>query len=132
MSLQDPIADMCTRIRNAHLRFKSSVRVPYSKQKEAIASVLQQEGYITSFAVERDDAAKRELVINLKYFDGKAVISKIERVSKPSLRIYKRAVDLPKVMGGLGVALVSTSKGLMSDRKAREINQGGEVICFVA
>ncbi|MDT7526666.1 MULTISPECIES: 30S ribosomal protein S8 [Idiomarinaceae] len=130
MSMQDPIADMFTRIRNAQGANKVAVRMPASKQKVAIAQVLKEEGYIADFNVSGE--VKTELEITLKYFEGKPVIESIERVSRPGLRIYKKRNELPKVMGGLGVAVVSTSKGLMTDRAARKAGLGGEVIGYVA
>lgn len=130
MSMQDPIADMFTRIRNAQGANKVAVRMPSSKQKVAIAHVLKEEGYIADFNVSGE--VKAELEVTLKYFEGKPVIESIERVSRPGLRIYKKRGDLPKVMGGLGVAVVSTSKGLMTDRAARKAGLGGEVIGYVA
>jgi small subunit ribosomal protein S8 len=131
MSMTDPIADMLTRIRNAQMAQKSSVAMPSSKIKVAIAGVLKDEGYIDDFAV-RDNAGKAELDIALKYYAGRPVIERIERVSKPGLRVYKGSDDLPRVMNGLGVAIVSTPKGVMTDRKARASNVGGEVLCVVA
>ncbi|RUO75512.1 30S ribosomal protein S8 [Pseudidiomarina taiwanensis] len=130
MSMQDPIADMFTRIRNAQAANKVAVRMPSSKQKVAIAQVLKEEGYIADFNVSGE--VKAELEVTLKYFEGKPVIESIERVSRPGLRIYKKRNELPKVMGGLGVAVVSTSKGLMTDRAARKAGLGGEVIGYVA
>ncbi|MBY6065057.1 30S ribosomal protein S8 [Pseudidiomarina sediminum] len=130
MSMQDPIADMFTRIRNAQGANKVAVRMPASKQKVAIAQVLKEEGYIADFNVTGE--VKTELEVTLKYFEGKPVIESIERVSRPGLRIYKKRNELPKVMGGLGVAVVSTSKGLMTDRAARKAGLGGEVIGYVA
>ncbi|OZB05671.1 MAG: 30S ribosomal protein S8 [Idiomarina sp. 34-48-12] len=130
MSMQDPIADMFTRIRNAQGANKVAVRMPASKKKVAIAQVLKEEGYIADFSVSGD--VKAELEVTLKYFEGKPVIESIERVSRPGLRIYKKRNELPKVMGGLGVAVVSTSKGLMTDRAARKAGLGGEVIGYVA
>lgn len=130
MSMQDPIADMFTRIRNAQGANKVAVRMPASKQKVAIAQVLKEEGYIADFGVSGE--VKAELEVTLKYFEGKPVIESIERVSRPGLRIYKKRNELPKVMGGLGVAVVSTSKGLMTDRAARKAGLGGEVIGYVA
>ncbi|CAB0152039.1 30S ribosomal protein S8 [Pseudidiomarina piscicola] len=130
MSMQDPIADMFTRIRNAQGANKVAVRMPASKQKVAIAQVLKEEGYITDFGVSGE--VKTELEVTLKYFEGNPVIESIERVSRPGLRIYKKRNELPKVMGGLGVAVVSTSKGLMTDRAARNAGLGGEVIGYVA
>ena len=128
--MTDPIADMFTRIRNGQSASKTAVTMPSSKLKVAVAKLLKEEGYITDFAVAGD--AKPELTIELKYFEGKAVIENIQRVSRPGLRIYKRRDDLPKVMGGLGIAIVSTSKGLMTDRAARSAGIGGEIIGFVA
>ena len=130
MSMSDPIADMLTRIRNAQMVQKVSVVMPASKLKTAIAEVLKAEGYIDNFAV-RGEATKPQLEIALKYYAGKPVIEHIERVSRPGLRVYKRKDQLPKVLGGLGIAIVSTSKGLMVDREARKIGVGGEVICEV-
>jgi small subunit ribosomal protein S8 len=127
--MQDTLADMFTRIRNGHMAEKKAVAMPSSKQKVAIAKVLQEEGYITDFAVEGD--VKPVLSIELKYFEGKPVIEQIQRVSRPSLRIYKGVGDLPKVSDGLGIAIVSTSKGVMTDRAARAAGVGGEVICTV-
>ncbi len=131
MSMSDPIADMLTRIRNAQLAEKTSVAVPASKLKVSIAKVLKDEGYIEDFAL-RGEGAKRALEIGLKYYAGRPVIERIERVSRPGLRIYKPAKDIPQVMNGLGVAIVSTSRGVMTDRKARQTGVGGEVLCIVA
>ncbi|GGZ07377.1 MULTISPECIES: 30S ribosomal protein S8 [Shewanella] len=131
MSMQDPIADMLTRIRNGQAANKVSVKMPSAKLKVAIAKVLKEEGYITDYAVA-DEGNKPELEVTLKYFQGKPVVETIQRVSRPGLRIYKGKDELPKVMGGLGVAIVSTSKGLMTDRAARLAGMGGEVICYVA
>jgi small subunit ribosomal protein S8 len=131
MSMTDPIADMLTRIRNAQMVGKTVVDMPSSKLKSSIAQVLKDEGYIEGFAVREKDG-KPELEISLKYYAGQPVIEKIERVSRPGLRIYKGREDLPKVMNGLGVAIVSTSKGVMTDRKARATGVGGEVLCIVA
>ncbi|KUM51466.1 MULTISPECIES: 30S ribosomal protein S8 [Rheinheimera] len=130
MSLQDPVADMFTRIRNGQSANKVAVKMPSSKLKVSIAKVLKDEGYIADFAVSGD--VKPELEVTLKYFQGKSVIETIDRVSRPGLRIYKKRGDLPKVMGGLGVAIVSTSKGLMTDRAARKVGIGGEIIGYVA
>ncbi|KZN37146.1 MULTISPECIES: 30S ribosomal protein S8 [Pseudoalteromonas] len=130
MSLQDPIADLFTRIRNGQSAKKVSVTMPTSKLKVAVADVLKNEGFITGYSVSGD--VKAELTIELKYFEGKAVIESIQRVSRPGLRIYKKRDELPKVMGGLGIAIVSTSKGLMTDRAARTAGVGGEIIGFVA
>lgn len=129
MSMQDTLADMFTRIRNGHMAEKKAVAMPSSKQKLAVAKVLKEEGYITGYAVEGE--VKPVLSIELKYFEGKPVIEKIKRVSRPSLRIYKGVGDLPKVSDGLGVAIVSTSKGVMTDRAARAAGVGGEVLCTV-
>ncbi len=131
MSMSDPIADMLTRIRNAQLAEKTSVLVPSSKLKVSIAKVLKDEGYIEDFAV-REDSGKPALEIGLKYYAGRPVIERIERVSRPGLRIYKPAKDIPQVMNGLGVAIVSTSRGVMTDRKARQSGVGGEVLFIVA
>jgi small subunit ribosomal protein S8 len=131
MSMTDPIADMLTRIRNAQLIGKTTVSMPSSKLKLAIAEVLKDEGYVDGFAM-RDQEGKPQLEISLKYYAGEPVIEKIERVSRPGLRIYKGRDDLPKVMNGLGVAIVSTSRGVMTDRKARAVGVGGEVLCIVA
>ncbi len=131
MTMQDPIADMCTRIRNALMVAKQDVRMPYSSVKKAIADVLVAEGYINDCAMDTD-AGKPTLVVNLKYYEGKPVIDTIDRVSRPSLRIYKAKDELPKVKNGLGIAIISTSKGVMSDKEARKLGQGGEVICYVS
>jgi len=131
MSMSDPIADMLTRIRNAQAVEKSVVKMPSSKLKVAIAQVLKDEGYIDGFVV-RDETGKPELEIALKYYAGKPVIERIERVSRPGLRIYKGRDSIPQVMNGLGVAIVTTPKGVMTDRKARQTGVGGEVLCYVA
>ena len=131
MSMSDPIADMLTRIRNGQRAEKLSVAMPSSKLKAAIARVLKDEGYIEDFAV-RQDGSKATLEVRLKYYAGRPVIERIERVSRPGLRTYKGSMEIPKVMNGLGVAIVSTSKGLMSDRKARAAGVGGEILCVVA
>jgi len=131
MSMSDPIADMLTRIRNAQQVDKTTVTMPSSKLKVAIATVLKDEGYIDSFEV-KGTAAKPELEISLKYYAGRPVIERIERVSRPGLRIYKGHGSIPQVMNGLGVAIVSTSRGVMTDRKARASGVGGEVLCYVA
>ena len=130
MSMQDPIADMLTRIRNGQAANKVAISMPSSKLKVAIASVLAEEGYVESFNVV--EGSKPELEITLKYFQNKPVVESIQRVSRPGLRIYKRKDELPKVMGGLGIAVVSTSKGVMTDRAARQAGLGGEIICYVA
>jgi len=129
--MTDPIADMLTRIRNAQQSEKQSVAMPASKLKSAIAQVLKDEGYIEDFAV-REAEGRPQLEISLKYYAGKPVIERIERVSRPGLRIYRPKDALPKVMNGLGVAIVSTSRGVMTDRKARGMGVGGEVLCIVA
>ena len=131
MSMSDPIADMLTRIRNAQSVEKSVVKMPSSKLKVAIAQVLKDEGYIDGFVV-REEAGKSELEVALKYYAGRGVIERIERVSRPGLRIYKGRNDIPQVMNGLGVAIVTTPKGVMTDRKARQTGIGGEVLCYVA
>ena len=131
MSMTDPIADMLTRIRNGQGARKVSVSMPASKAKEAVAKVLQDEGYITGFATGGEGVLK-ELTVELKYFEGVPVIENIQRSSKPGLRVYRSKDELPKVLGGLGVAIVSTSAGVMSDRQAREKGIGGEVICVVS
>ena len=131
MSMSDPIADMLTRIRNAQVVQKVAVSMPSSKVKVAIAGVLKAEGYIEDFAVS-EAAGKAELKIGLKYYAGRPVIERLERVSRPGLRVYKGKADIPNVMNGLGVAIVSTPRGVMTDRKARATGVGGEVICYVA
>ncbi len=131
MSVNDPIGDFLTRIRNGQAARKKFVTAPSSKQKEAIAAVLKEEGYIAEYSVA-DQGGKKVLTVVLKYFEGKPVIERLERISKPSLRRYKAKDELPKVLGGLGVAIISTSQGVVSDRKARAAGQGGEVICVVA
>jgi len=131
MSMSDPIADMLTRIRNAQIVDKSSVSMPSSKLKVAIAQVLKEEGYIDGFAV-RSESAKPQLEIALKYYAGRPVIERLERVSRPGLRVYKGRHSIPQVMNGLGVAIVTTPKGVMSDRKARQAGIGGEVLWYVA
>ena len=130
MSMTDPIADMLTRIRNGQAAGKKSIKQPSSKLKVSIAKVLKEEGYIKDFSVETI-GSHSEMTIELKYYKGKPVIESINRVSRPGLRIYKSKDELPKVLGGLGIAIVSTSNGVMTDRAARAIGQGGEVICTV-
>nr|WP_072280885.1 30S ribosomal protein S8 [Rappaport israeli] len=130
MMLSDPVADMLTRIRNAQAIGRSLVVMPSSKQKLAIAEVLKEEGYILSY--ETKDEQKPELTIHLKYYQGKPVIEMIRRISRPGLRIFKNKDELPRVQGGLGIAIVSTSNGVMSDQKARQKGIGGEIICYVA
>jgi small subunit ribosomal protein S8 len=131
MSMHDPIADMLTRIRNAQMVGHTEVTMPASQLKSAIAKVLKDEGYIEDFAT-RENGAKKELAIGLKYYAGRPVIERLERVSKPGLRVYKGRDDIPRVMNGLGVAILSTSRGVMTDRKARADGVGGEVLCIVA
>ncbi|MFN3829670.1 MULTISPECIES: 30S ribosomal protein S8 [Tepidimonas] len=131
MSMSDPIADMLTRIRNAQMVEKASVTMPASKLKTAIAQVLKDEGYIDGFQI-KEQGGKKELEIALKYYAGRPVIERIERVSRPGLRVYRGAKDIPQVMNGLGVAIVTTPKGVMTDRKARAAGVGGEVLCYVA
>ncbi len=131
MSMSDPIADMLTRIRNAQMVGHVEVSMPSSGLKASIARVLKDEGYIEDFAV-RDNGAKKELRIGLKYYAGRPVIERLERISSPGLRVYKGRDDIPRVMNGLGVAIVSTSRGVMTDRKARADGIGGEVLCIVA
>jgi small subunit ribosomal protein S8 len=131
MSMSDPIADMLTRIRNAQMVEKTSVQVPSSKVKVAIAQVLKDEGYIDGFQVKNDDG-RPQLEIALKYYAGRPVIERIERVSRPGLRVYKGRDAIPQVMNGLGVAIVTTPRGVMTDRKARATGVGGEVLCYVA
>jgi small subunit ribosomal protein S8 len=129
--MSDPISDMLTRIRNAQMASKATVVMPSSKVKAAIVKVLKDEGFIEDFAIH-ENAGKPALEISLKYYAGRPVIERIDRVSKPGLRIYRGANDIPRVMNGLGVAIVSTPKGVMTDRKARASNVGGEVLCIVA
>ena len=130
MSMTDPIADLLTRIRNGQAASKAQVTMPASKAKKALANVLKSEGYIGDIVEETVDG-KPQLTITLKYHDGKPVIDSLKRVSRPGLRIYRGKDELPKVLGGLGVAIVSTSKGVMSDREARALGEGGEVLCTV-
>ena len=131
MSMTDPIADMLTRIRNAQAVGKTNVAMPASKLKSAIAAVLKDEGYVEDFAISSADG-KSQITIDLKYYAGHPVIERIERISTPGLRVYKGVTDIPKVMNGLGIAIVSTSKGVMTDRRARASGIGGEVLCIVA
>ena len=130
MSMSDPIADMLTRIRNAQMVGDAEVKMPSSRSKNAIAEVLKQEGYIESYATKEEEG-KKQMEIVLKYYEGKPVISRIKRVSRPGLRIYRGADDLPQVLGGMGVAVISTPQGVMSDREARAKHQGGEVLCVI-
>ena len=132
MSMSDPISDMLTRIRNAQMAEKTSVAMPSSKLKVAIAEVLKSEGYVDGFNVISGEGGKATLEIGLKYYSGRPVIEKLQRISRPGLRVYKGSGDIPTVMNGLGIAIVSTSKGLMTDRKARANGIGGEVLCVVA
>lgn len=131
MSMSDPLADMLTRIRNAQTAEMAEVVMPSSKQKQAIAKVLKDEGYISDYSVE-DEGKKPQLHIGLKYYQGEPVITHVQRVSRPGLRIYKGKDELPQVNGGLGVAIISTSRGVMSDREARSSGEGGEVLCTVS
>ncbi|MSR14871.1 MAG: 30S ribosomal protein S8 [Gammaproteobacteria bacterium] len=130
MSMQDPIADMLTRIRNAQARAKHEVQMPMSKSKVAVAAVLKSEGYIVDFR-SAEVEGHPQLVIELKYFNGRPVIEQLRRVSRPGLRAYRKSTEIPRIVGGLGVAIVSTSRGLMTDRAARAQGIGGEVICSV-
>lgn len=130
MSMQDPISDMLTRIRNGQAAKKVAVKMPSSKMKVAIAKLLKEEGYVADYTIIGE--VKSELEVTLKYFEANPVIEQIQRVSRPGLRIYKKKDALPSVMGGLGIAVVSTSKGLMTDRAARKAGLGGEIICYVA
>lgn len=132
MSMTDPIADFLTRIRNGQQARKKQITVPSSGLKEAIAKVLAEEGYIGGFDVAEAGRGKKTLTVALKYFDGKPVIERLDRVSKPSLRVYKSKDELPTVLGGLGVAIISTPNGVVSDKAARAAGQGGEVLCVVA
>jgi small subunit ribosomal protein S8 len=132
MSMNDPIADLLTRLRNGQAARKKQVSAPHSKVKEAIAKVLHDEGYIAGFESVEAGPGKKTLVITLKYFEGKPVIERIIRASKPSLRVYRGKDEVPKVLGGLGVAIISTANGVVSDRAARAAGQGGEVLCYVA
>jgi len=129
--MSDPIADMLTRIRNAQSAKKVTVSMPNSKIKVGIASVLKEEGYITDFRVNENDG-KPSLEVTLKYFEGRGVIDSIKRASRPGLRIYRRTDDLPRVLDGLGIAIISTSRGFMTDVAARDAGHGGEIICYVA
>ena len=132
MSMSDPIADLLTRIRNAQTAAKTQVTMPASKLKAAVAQVLRDEGYITDFTVAPTAPGKAELTVILKYFEGRPVIERIDRISKPGRRVFRGKGNLPRVINGLGVAIVSTPKGLMSDRAARAAGHGGEVLCVVA
>ena len=132
MSMSDPIADMLTRIRNAQSINKEQVSIPSSNLKSAIASVMKDEGYITSFSIEGEESANKTLVIKLKYFDNQPVIESLDRISKPSMRYYAGKDDMPSVMNGLGIVIVSTPKGVMSGQAAKAQNIGGEVLCSVS
>lgn len=132
MSMTDPIADLLTRIRNGQSSGKTEVNVPASKVKLAIAKVLKDEGYIEDFAATSSPEGKPTLAVQLKYFQGRPVIDRLERISRPGLRVYKGKDELPAVLGGLGIAIVSTSQGVMSDRQARAAGHGGEVLCIVS
>lgn len=131
MSMSDPVADMLTRIRNAHMVDKKEVNIPASNLKSAIASVMQQEGYIESFSVN-GEAATKTLTIKLKYYDNKPVIDSLQRISKPSLRVYVKSTEMPSVMNGLGIVIISTPKGVMTGQNAAAENVGGEVLCSVS
>ncbi len=131
MSMQDPIADLLTRLRNAHMAKKSIVSIPASKIKQAILEVLHKEGYIESYVVQQLSNNKSEIQVSLKYYKGKPVISKITRLSKPGLRLYKGKDELPRILGGLGISVVSTPKGIVSNREAKKLGQGGEILCCV-
>ncbi len=131
MSMTDPIADFLTRIRNGQSSGKADVTIPSSKVKEALAAVLKDEGYIEDFAVATEDG-KATMRVQLKYYQGRPVIDRLVRVSRPGLRVYKRKDELPSILGGLGVAIISTSKGVMTDRQARASGHGGEVLCIVS
>ncbi len=131
MSMQDPISDLLTRIRNGLLASKQRVSVPFSKIKQGILDVLVDEGYLVGYEVASIDASKQQLNVDLKYYEGKPVIATIDRASRPGLRLYKSKDELPKVQGNLGIAVISTSQGVVSDRKARELGVGGEVLCTV-
>ena len=130
MSMSDPIADMLTRIRNGQAAAKADVSMPASKMKQAIAKVLKDEGYIKDFSVS--EGPKADMTVSLKYFEGRPVIESIKRVSRPGLRIYKNKDELPKVLNGLGIAVISTSQGVMTDREARAAGHGGEVVCLIS
>jgi small subunit ribosomal protein S8 len=131
MTMQDPLADMLTRIRNAQMAGKTSVEMPASKLKAAVAAVLQEEGYVASFSEEEREVGKKQMTIELKYYEGQPVIAEIDRVSRPGLRRYANKDGIPNVRAGLGVAIVSTSKGVMTDRAARAAGIGGELLCTV-
>jgi len=129
--MQDPIADLLTRIKNGYMAKKSVVSIPASKLKQDILKVLHQEGYIEGYTVEKLENNKSTIMINLKYYKDKSVISKIKRVSMPGLRVYKGKKELPKVLGGLGISIISTTRGIVSDKEAKKLGQGGEILCYV-
>jgi small subunit ribosomal protein S8 len=131
MSMTDPIADLLTRIRNGQQARKSEVTTSSSKLKQAVLHVLKEEGYIADFRVD-SEGVKQQIIIGLKYYEGRPVIDRLERVSRPGLRIYRGKDELPKILGGMGTVIISTPKGVMTDRQARSIGQGGEVLCIVA
>ena len=131
MSMQDPIADLLTRIKNGYMAKKSVVSIPASKLKQDILKVLHQEGYIEGYTVEKLENNKSTITIDLKYYKDKSVISKIKRISMPGLRVYKGKKELPKVLGGLGISIISTTKGIVSDKEAKKLGQGGEILCYV-
>ena len=130
MYLTDPIADMLTRIRNANVAKHDTVKIPFSKIKESLANILKSEGYINSFEV-KEEGTKKDIVVSLKYMDGEAVIKGLRRISKPGRRVYTSVESLPKVLGGLGIAIVSTPKGVITDKECRKHSVGGEVLCYV-
>lgn len=130
MNLTDPIADMLTRIRNANMAKHSTVAIPYSKIKENIANILKNEGYIVNYELV-EDGAKKDILVSIKYMDGEAVIKGLKRISKPGRRVYSSLENLPKVLGGLGIAVVSTPKGVLTDKECRKHSVGGEVLCYV-
>lgn len=131
MSMQDPVADLLTRLRNGCMAKQAVVSVPASKIKQSILEVLYDEGYISGYRVEKLENNKSEILVDLKYYKGKPVISKIKRISTPGLRVYKSKNKMPSILGGLGISVVSTTKGIVSDRQARKLGQGGEVLCCV-
>ncbi len=132
MSMQDPIADLLTRLRNGYMAKKLTVSiVPASKIKQAILEVLYKEGYIEGYKVEKLGNNKSSILVDLKYYKNKPVISKISRVSSPGLRVYKKKNELPKVLGGLGISIISTTKGIVSDKEVKKLGQGGEILCYV-
>ena len=130
MHLTDPIADMLTRIRNANLAKHNTVKIPFSKIKESLANILKSEGYINNFEV-KEEGTKKDIIVSLKFMDGEAVIKGLRRISKPGRRVYTSVESLPKVLGGLGIAIVSTPKGVITDKECRKHSVGGEVLCYV-